>query len=129
MSSLCKVTLIGFIGRDAQLKYTGQGQPVCEFSLAVSQKSDKGNDPDNKETTWFQISLWGKLAENSAQYFNKGRQVFVEGNFRAKEYTKEGKVKYSLEVYATDFRFLNNPNNQQPVSSKPAATLEDPFLR
>lgn len=108
--SLSKITLIGNAGRDAELKYTPKGEPVCEFSLATNEKRNV-NGETKEETTWFKISLFGKQGENLAQYIKKGREVYVEGNFRVREYTsKEGEKRFSLEVKSTDIRLLGAPN-------------------
>jgi single-strand DNA-binding protein len=128
---LCKVNLIGNIGRDAELKYTPQGQAVCEFSLATSEKVKSSNGEAKEHTTWFRISIWGKQAENFSEYFNKGRQVYVEGHLKVREYlNKEGKLKTALEVDAIDFRFLGG-NKEQPSSNssnKNSVGVEDPFV-
>jgi len=123
---LCKVNLIGNIGRDAELKYTGQGQAVCEFSLATSEKVKSSNGETKEHTTWFRIKFWGKQAENFSEYFNKGRQVYIEGHLKVREYlNKEGKTKTALEVDAIDFRFLGS--NQQTSCNKSSVSVEGSF--
>lgn len=109
--SFNKIIIVGNLGRDPELKYTPQGQQVCEFSLASSEKH-KSNGETKEETTWFKVSLWGKQAEVAAQYLAKGREVYVEGRLRTREWTdKEGRQRTSLEVFGTDLRLLGSRSN------------------
>jgi single-strand DNA-binding protein len=112
--SFNKIVVVGNIGRDAEVKFTPQGQQVCEFSVATNEKRTNGEI----ETTWFQISAWGKLAETCSQYLSKGREVYIEGRLRVREWSdREGRTRFSLEVNATEVRFLGNraseTNSQQ----------------
>jgi len=107
--SFNKIVVVGNIGRNPEVKFTPQGQQVCEFSVATNEKRTNGEI----ETTWFQISLWGKLAENTSQYLSKGREVYIEGRLRVREWTdREGRTRFSLEVNATEVRFLGNRANE-----------------
>jgi single-strand DNA-binding protein len=127
--SLCKVNLIGYIGRDAEIKYTGQGQGVCEFSLAINEKVKSSDGQTKEHTTWFRISVWGKQAERFVAYFKKGCQIYVEGNLKVTEYVnKEGKPKTALEVDAIDFRLLLAGSNQHSTPNKDGSpNVEAPF--
>ena len=69
-----KLIIIGNLGRDPEMRYTPDGNPVTSFTVATSRKYK-----DTDETTWFRISVWGKQAENCNQYLRKGSRVFVEG--------------------------------------------------
>lgn len=91
-----KITLIANLGRDPELKYTPQGQAVCELSVATSEKRKDSNGERIEETTWFKAILWGKQAEALAKYLFKGQQVYLEGKLRAREWTdKEGRTRTS----------------------------------
>lgn len=75
---LAEVTLIGRIGRDAELRYTPGGQSVAAFSLATSKKKKTGSG--TKElTTWFRINTWGALADFAAEHCKKGGLVAIQG--------------------------------------------------
>lgn len=103
--SFNKITIVGNLGRNPEVKFTPQGQQVCEFSVATNEK--RAND--QVETTWFHVSLWGKLAETCSEYLYKGREVYVEGRLRTREWTdREGQKRFSLEVNATDLKLLGN---------------------
>lgn len=79
---LAEVTLIGRIGRDAELRCTPGGQSVASFSLATSKK--KKTENGTKElTTWFRVSAWGALADFAAEHCKKGALVAIQGELEA----------------------------------------------
>src|ERR1043166_7965527 len=97
--SFNKIIIIGNLGREPELKYTPQGTAVCEFSVATNEKRKDQNGEVKEETTWFKVTFFGRHAKVASQYLNKGRQVYVEGRLRAREWTdKEGRAHTSLEV-------------------------------
>jgi single-strand DNA-binding protein len=106
--SFNKVTLIGNLGCEPQLKYTPQGKAVCEFTVATSQK--KASSGETKEdTVWFNITVWDRQAEIARSYLTKGKQVYVEGPLRIEQYVdKSGKPRYSLEVTANHLELIGN---------------------
>jgi single-strand DNA-binding protein len=90
-----RVTIIGFVGMDPQMRYTPDGTPVCNFSVATRQVvskervadwpagwKDSLNGKNWELTTWFRVTCWRKLAEAVNQYLAKGAQVFVEGELK-----------------------------------------------
>lgn len=105
--SFNKIILIGNLGRDPELRYTPQGNAVCNFSIATNEKKrDKAGEMQDV-TTWFRVTLWGKQAENASKYLTKGRSVFVEGRLRVEEWTdRDGNNRYTLEVQGTDMQFI-----------------------
>jgi single-strand DNA-binding protein len=111
--SFNKIIVVGNLGRDPELRYTPQGNAVCNFSVATNEKRrDKGGDLQDM-TTWFRITLWGKQAETASKYLTKGRPVYVEGRLRVEEWTdRDGKNRYTLEVNATDLQFLGSQSDQ-----------------
>ena len=111
--SFNKIIIVGNLGRDPELKYTSQGQAVCEFSVATSEKRKDSSGELKEETTWFRVSCWGKLAEVASRYLAKGRQVYIEGRLRAREWTdKEGKTRTSLEVFTSELKLLGSRSDQ-----------------
>ena len=121
--SFNKITLVGNLGRDPELRYTPQGTPVCSFSLATNEKRrDRTTGETQDLTTWFRITVWGKQAETCSQYLTKGRPVYVEGRLRLEEYVdKEQKTRSALEVNATDVQFLGSRNSSEEQFNKTAA--------
>lgn len=98
-----KITLIGNLGRDPELRYTPGGKAVCDFSLATAEKSG-----GQERTTWFKVTIWGQRAEMLGQYVAKGSQVYVEGRLQLDEYTdREGAKRVTLNVTASEVQFLD----------------------
>lgn len=107
MASFNKITLVGHLGRDPELRYTPQGTAVCKLSLATTEKRKDAQGESQEHTTWFRITVWGRQAELCEQYLAKGRQAYVEGRLSIQEYTdKDGNARLSPEVNATDVQFL-----------------------
>jgi single-strand DNA-binding protein len=137
MSSFNKITIVGYLGRDPVLRYTPSGQAVCDFSIATSERRAGNAGGETPEiTTWFKVTLWGKLAENANQYLAKGKQVYVEGRLRQTEYTdREGLKRSSLEVTATEVHFIGSRGGDEGGSggaapraaapARPAATEQN----
>lgn len=118
-----KITLIANLGREPELKYTPQGQAVCELSVATNEKRKDSNGEQIQETTWFKAILWGKQAEALAQYLYKGQQVYLEGRLRLREWTdKEGRTRTNLEISVTEIQLLGRADNANAVAAKAAST-------
>lgn len=112
MASLNKVTLIGNLGKDPEMRTAGEN-PVASFSLATAFKGKDGQE----KTEWHRIVAWGKTAELCGQYLRKGRQVYLEGRLQTREWTdKEGVKKYTTEVVATNVVFIGKKEETGPVS-------------
>jgi single-strand DNA-binding protein len=108
MASFNKITIVGYLGKDPELRYTPQGIAVCNVNVATTEKR---KDPRTGElqdnTTWFRVTLWRRHAEIANQYLSKGKQVYIEGRLRQEEYTdRDGARRTSLAVDATDIHFL-----------------------
>ncbi len=106
--SFNKITLVGNLGKDPELRYTPQGTPVCSFSMATNERrKDRATGENQDITTWFRITLWGRQAETASQYLTKGRPVYIEGRLRVEEWTdRDGKSRHTLEVHGTDMQFI-----------------------
>src|SRR5262245_746292 len=105
--SFNKITIVGYLGRDPELRYTPQGTAVCNMSIATTEKRRDARGETEEHTIWFRVTAWGRQAELAAEYLAKGRQVYVEGRLRREEYTdREGVQRTSLEVNASDIQFL-----------------------
>ncbi len=102
MASLSKVSIIGNLGRDPEMRYTPNGRPVTEFSVAVNQSTKNQQTGEWVEATdWFRVTVWGDRAERTAEQLHKGNRVFVEGRFRTREFeARDGQKRTSLEVTA-----------------------------
>jgi single-strand DNA-binding protein len=105
--SFNKITIVGYLGRDPQLRHTPQGTPVCNFSVATTEKRKNARGETEEHTIWFRVTTWGRQAELANEYLAKGRQVYVEGRLRLEEYTdREGFLRTSAEVNASEVHFL-----------------------
>jgi single-strand DNA-binding protein len=97
--SFNKITIVGYLGRDPELRYTPQGTAVCNFSVATTEKRKNARGETEEHTIWFRIAAWGRQAELVAEYLAKGKQVYVKGRLRREEYTdREGIQRTSLEA-------------------------------
>jgi single-strand DNA-binding protein len=117
--SFNKIIVVGNLGRDPELRYTPQGNAVCNFSMATNEKR-RGRDGDMQDvTTWFRITLWGKQAENASKYLAKGSPVYIEGRLRVEEWSdRDGKSRYTLDVQATDMQFISSRGDEMSGSSQ-----------
>lgn len=107
MASFNKIVIVGYLGRDPEIRYTPTGMAVCNFSIATTERRKDKTGEMQDQTTWFRVTVWGKQAEVANQYLSKGRQVYVEGRLRQEEYTdRDGARRTALEVNATDVQFL-----------------------
>jgi single-strand DNA-binding protein len=130
--SFNKITLVGNLGRDPELRYTPQGTPVCSFSLATNERrKDRNTGENNDITTWFRVTLWGRQAETASQYLTRGRPVYIEGRLRVEEWTdRDGKARHTLEVNATDMQFIGGGRADETASAPAkaaAAAANDPI--
>ena len=114
MAGINKVILIGNLGRDPELRYTQNGQPVANFSLATSENwTDKSSGEKVEKTEWHRIVVWGRTAEHCSQYLAKGRTVYVEGRLQTRDWEdKEGQKRSTTEVNAQTVQFLGGPKRQ-----------------
>lgn len=107
MASFNKITIVGYLGRDLEVRYTPQGTAVCNFSVATTEKRKDRAGEQQDVTTWFRVTAWERSAEACKMYLVKGSQVYIEGRLRLEEYTdRDGALRQSLEVSATSVQFL-----------------------
>lgn len=120
-----KTTVVGYLGRDPELRFTPSGQSVCTFNVASSRNWTDQNGQRQEKTTWFKVTTWGKQAEICNQYLSKGRLVLVEGEIEASAWTdKEGNARATLELTAKTVKFLgggDHEDGEEKPQSKPAA--------
>jgi single-strand DNA-binding protein len=107
MGSVNKVILVGNLGADAELRYTGGGMAVANFRIATTEVWKDKDGQKQEQTEWRRINLWGKAAEAVAQYLTKGKQVYVEGSIRTRKWQdKEGQDRYTTEIKADKLTLL-----------------------
>jgi single-strand DNA-binding protein len=121
MSSFNKITIVGYLGRDPELRYTPQGTAVCNTSVATTERRKNVAGDYEDHTTWFRVTFWNRQAELANEYLAKGRQVYIEGRLRQEEYTdREGNRRVSLEVTATEMQFLGRRDDSAHSASADA---------
>ncbi len=136
-----KISFIGNLGQDPNMRYLPDGTAVTNFSAACNRRwKDQASGEDKNETTWFRVSVWGRRAEVCNQYLERGRKVFVEGRLRPDPHTggpalwqrQDGTMGSSYEVVAENVIFLSENGERHDHSSQtehaPAAEEDDiPF--
>jgi single-strand DNA-binding protein len=109
MSSLNKIMLIGHLGRDPEIRYTPDGAPVATFSLATSENWTDKNGSRQEHTEWHNVVAWNRLADLSKRFLSKGRQVYIEGRIRSREWNdREGNKRRTTEVIASQIVLLGS---------------------
>ncbi|HDQ45889.1 MAG TPA: single-stranded DNA-binding protein [bacterium] len=121
-----KVTLIGRLGADPQLKYTPSGRATVNFNLATnaSWKDQDGNTQER--TDWHRIVAWSKLAEVMGEWLKKGSLVYLEGRLQTRTYDDDKGVKrYITEVVASDMEMLGGKGQGDASDSAAPADIPE----
>jgi single-strand DNA-binding protein len=121
--SLNKVTLIGNLGADPEVRTTSNGGKVATLSLATSRKWKKDGEAQEK-TEWHRVVLWdnakgAKLADLAESYMKKGDKVYVEGQIEYRQWEKDGVTKYTTEIVAREVILLGGDNRQLVAAVAP----------
>ena len=108
MASVNKVIIIGNLGRDPEVRYTPNGNAVCNVSVATTRNwKNKDSGDKVEETEWHRVVFYDRLAEIAGEYLKKGRSVYVEGRLKTRKWAdKEGKENYTTEVIAEEMKML-----------------------
>jgi single-strand DNA-binding protein len=127
---LNKVFLIGRLGRDPEVRYMPNGEAVCNFSVATSEKYTDKNGQRQEVTEWHNVTMYRKLAEIAGQYLKKGSQVYLEGKIQSRKYQgKDGIERTAYDIIANEMKMLGG--NSQATQEQPkhqqatAAPVED----
>lgn len=133
MASVNKVTLVGNVGKDPELKYSASGTAVCNISLATTRSwKDKAGEKQ-EETEWHRVVFYERLAEVVGEWVKRGKPIYVEGRLKTRKWTnKEGQDVYTTEIIAHEMQMLGGREDAQqsaprsapskPVAQKAAAT-------
>lgn len=107
--SLNKVTLIGNLTRDPELRYTPQGTAVCTFGVATNRQWTVESGEKKEDVEFHRVVAWNKLAEICAQLLAKGRKVYVEGRLQTRSWTGDDNVKrYQTEIVISEMILLDS---------------------
>ena len=122
MASVNKVILVGNLGKDPELKYTGSGIAVCNFSLATTEKWTTPQGQLQEKTEWHRVTVWKKQAENCGKYLKKGSAAYVEGRLTTRSWDDQqtGQKRFSTEITAESVKFLGGARENG------VATIDEP---
>jgi single-strand DNA-binding protein len=134
MASLNKVFLIGNLTRPPELRYTPSGTAVTDLRIAVNRNYTTQGGDKREETCFLTVVVWGKQAESSAEYLDKGSPVMVEGRLQTRDWeTKDGQKRSVVEVVAERVQFMGRgkgvgvPAAAEPVEAAADGDDEVPF--
>lgn len=106
--SVNKVTLIGTLGRDPEVRYLPNGNAVANLSLATDESyNDKQTGQKVEQTEWHRLTVYGRLAEICQQYLKKGSRAYFEGRLRTREWEKDGIKRYTTEIITNEMMMLD----------------------
>lgn len=106
---LNKVMIIGYLGRDPEMRYTPSGRPVTSFSVATSRTWTSAEGERREETEWFNVVAWGTLAEICKSHLSKNQQVYIEGRLQTRGWEDEtGKKHFRTELVANEMILLGD---------------------
>jgi single-strand DNA-binding protein len=111
MTDINRVTLIGRLTRDAELKFTQAGQAVGKFSVAVNRNRKVGEQWE-EEVHYFDAVLWGRTAESLNQYLVKGKQVAIDGELRQNRWEQDGQKHSRVEIAVNNIELLGGGQGQ-----------------
>jgi single-strand DNA-binding protein len=111
MSSFSVVVLVGNLTRDAQLKYTPSGFPICTFGIAINTRKKSG-DQWVDEANFFDVELFGKSAESLNQYLTKGKMVGIEGELRQDRWEQDGQSRSKVKIVASKVNLLGGSGRE-----------------
>lgn len=125
MASYNRVILMGNLTRDVQLRYTPSGTPVTEIGLAVNDRRKGANGEWIDETTFVDVTFWGRTAEVASEYLSKGSPVFVEGRLKLDTWEKDGQKNYKLRVVCDRMQLLGSRGDG---GSRPSGQSRDNYV-
>lgn len=129
MPNYSQTTVIGHLGNDPDIRYLPNGDPVANFSIAVTESwKDKATGEKKEVTTWFRVNAFGKLAEICGQYLKKGAACMVVGKMQSRKWTDKGNVeRESWELKADTMQMLGGrtPEQAPAKSSKQDSFTDD----
>lgn len=115
---LNKVILIGRLGRDPETRSMPNGDAVCNFSVATSEKYTDKNGQRQEATEWHNVTMYRKLAEIAGQYLKQGSQVYIEGKIKSRKYTdKNGVERTAYDIIANEMKM--HGGNSQATQEQP----------
>jgi len=131
-NGICKVTLVGNLGADPEMRYSQAGKPVTTFRVACNSRKRTKEGEWQDHTEWFRVSVFGPLAERMSETLHRGSRVYVEGRLETSVWESQNGPRFSLEVIGNDVLSLDPrpraEGDAPPVraASSGGAMLEEP---
>jgi single-strand DNA-binding protein len=127
MVSLNKMTIIGNLGSEPEMRFTPSGRPVTSFSIATNWRYTTAEGERKEDTEWFNVVAWGKLAEQCNQFLTKGRLVYIEGRLRLRTWEgQDGQKRARNEITAEKVKFLDRQGAPSATSEAKPDDVEQP---
>ena len=135
MSGVNKVILIGNLGADPEVRFTGSGTAVANFNIATTERFNNREGEKQERTEWHRIVMFGRQAEIAKEYLHKGRQVYIEGRLQTRQWEdQQGQKRYTTEVVCNNMQMIGSrgggggggggddfPSQDMPSDRAPAA--------
>lgn len=113
MASLNKVTLIGNVGKDPEIKTFASGNKVANITLATTERYKDRNGEQKEETEWHSVQAFGKLADIVERFVHKGSLLYLDGKIRTRSYEADGRTIYKTEIVANAIQMLDRRQQEQ----------------
>jgi single-strand DNA-binding protein len=132
--SVNKVTLLGRVGKDPELKATAGGTNVANLSLATDDRRKDAQGNWQNQTEWHNLVAFGKTADVFQQYVRKGAKLYIEGKIQTRSWEKDGQKHYKTEIVVNEMSMLDEKPQSEPAKTsaptwneinQPAAEVED----
>jgi single-strand DNA-binding protein len=126
MAGVNKVTLVGNLGKDPEVKHLDNGRAVATFSMATSESYKNKEGEKITNTEWHNVVLWSPIAEIAEKYLKKGNQTYIEGKLTTRRWEdKNGEIRYTTEVLAKNLILLGNAGSGGSGGRAPEHTEDD----
>ena len=115
MVSLNRVTLIGNVGKDPEIKTFASGNKVAQITLATTERYTDRDGNKKEDTEWHSVQCFGKLADIVERYVRKGSLLYLDGKIRTRSYEADGRTIYRTEIVADHIQMLDRPQGNRPA--------------
>lgn len=129
MASLNRVTLIGNVGSNPEIKTFASGNKVAQITLATSERYKDRNGEQKEDTEWHSVQCFGKLADVVERFVHKGSLLYVDGKIRTRSYEADGRTIYRTEIVADHIQMLDrrDGNNEESTERRTRDLQDLPF--
>lgn len=125
MASYNRTIIAGNLTRDIELRYTGSGTPVCGVGVAINDKRKDASGEWVEDTTFVDVTLWGRTAEVAAEYLGKGSAVLIEGRLKLDQWEQDGQKRSKLKVVGERLQMLGGKPEQREEPQRSRVSVPD----